>query len=85
MRRRDFCIVCGLGLSAVPFVNARSFVSPETVTADVEKAVWIHGSPYLGHADCRMDFHGLRYPEVWKEVTHFRTSEPWRRAILFKL
>jgi hypothetical protein len=85
MRRRNFCKVCGVSLLAIPFLNHDFTVSSNGAIAAGEAVPWIQGSPYLGHSDCRMDFHGLSLPETLEEITHFRTSEPWRRKILFSL
>jgi hypothetical protein len=86
MIRRDFLKVSGIGLLALPLIK---FDTPETNVSEGlgpgETMFWIHGSPYLGHSDYREDFRGLSTEEIIQEITHFRTAEPWRRTILFKL
>jgi hypothetical protein len=86
MMRRDFLKVSGIGLLALPLIK---FDSLETNVseglAQRETSLWIHGSPYLGHSDYRKDFRGLSPEEIKQEIAHFRTAEPWRRMILFKL
>ncbi len=83
MLRRDFCKISGLCLLALP-VLGRDSLSP-SATPPRESALWLHGSPYLGHSDYRKDFRGLSPDEINNEIIHFRTAEPWRRAILFGL
>ncbi len=83
MLRRDFCKISGLCLLALP---ALGWDSPgPSPPWERESALWIHGSPYLGNSDYRKDFRGLSPDEIQNEVIHFRTEEPWRRAILFGL
>jgi hypothetical protein len=83
MLRRDFCKISGLCLLALPVLG---WDSPgPSPPSPRESTLWIHGSPYLGHSDYRKDFRGLSPDEIKKEIVHFRTEEPWRRAILFGL
>jgi len=84
MLRRDFIKVTGLGLLALPVLGFDS-PGPSPPAASREAAIWIHGSPYLGHSDFKRDFRGLSPAEIRQQITHFRTDEPWRRAILFGL
>ncbi len=88
MRRRDFLkgSVAVLAASAVVQTWPRaSFGAPDLDPGSVESALWIHGSPYLGHSDFRSDFRGLEPEEARREIIHFRTAEPWRRKILFRI
>jgi hypothetical protein len=84
MLRRDFCKISGMGLLAWPVLGFDS-LDPSPPPAPRESALWIHGSPYLGHSDFRKDFRGLSPDEMKFQIVHFRTDEPWRRAILFEL
>ena len=84
MLRRDFLKTTGMGLLSLPVLGVDS-LSPSPPAVLRESAIWIHGSPYLGHSDFKKDFHGLSPAEIKKQITHFRTAEPWRRAILFGL
>lgn len=83
MLRRNFIKISGTGLLALPFMKLSSFGSKSPGYRN--SSLWIHGSPYLGHADYRKNFRGLSADEIQKELVHFRTADPWRRAILFKL
>jgi hypothetical protein len=84
MWRRDFLKITGMGLLSLPVLGFDSLgSSPPTVSG--ESAIWIHGSPYLGHSDFKRDFRGLSPDEIRQQIIHFRTDEPWRRAILFGL
>ena len=86
MLRRDFCKISGMGLLACPVLRFDSLdPSPPPAPAPRETILWIHGSPYLGHSDFRRDFRGLTPEETKYQLAHFRTDEPWRRAILFGL
>ena len=83
MLRRDFLKIGGVSLMAMPLMR---FAASERRPPDKrESALWVHGSPYLGHSDYRKDFRGLSPYEIRKEIIHFRTAEPWRRMILFAL
>jgi len=84
MLRRDFLKITGLGLLTLPVLGHNS-LSPGPPADSGGSAIWIHGSPYLGHSDFKRDFHGLSPAEIRQEITHFRTDEPWRRAMLFEL
>jgi hypothetical protein len=84
MLRRDFFKLTGMGLLTLPILGFDS-LGPSPPAAPRESAIWIHGSPYLGHSDFKGDFHGLSPAEVRQQIIHFRTAEPWRRAILFEL
>jgi hypothetical protein len=86
MLRRDFLKIGGGSLAALPLMRFTSFEPSESSPPEQrESTLWIHGSPYLGHSDYRKDFRGLTPNEIKSEMTHFRTAEPWRRAILFGL
>jgi len=84
MLRRNFIRVLGMSLVSLPGLNfmSRGPISP---IAPKESSLWIHGSPYLGHSDFKRNFRGLSPAEIKHQITHFRTDEPWRRAILFEL
>ena len=84
MLRRDFLKVTGIGLLTLPVLGFDS-LSPSASVVAGESAIWIHGSPYLGHSDFKRDFRGLSPAEIRQQITHFRTDEPWRRAMLFEL
>ena len=84
MLRRDFVKVTGMGLLTLPVLGHNS-LGPSPPAGAGESAIWIHGSPYLGHSDFKRDFRGLSPAEIKQQITHFRTDEPWRRAILFGL
>ena len=84
MLRRDFFKVTGMGLLTLPILGFDS-LSPSPPTGPGESPIWIHGSPYLGHSDFKRDFHGLSPSEIKQQIAHFRTDEPWRRAMLFEL
>ncbi len=86
MRRRDFLKASVAGLAASSLLpgwnmDARGSDDP----ALTNSALWFHGSPYLGHSDFRRDFRGLTPDEARLEIAHFRTDEPWRRKILFRV
>ena len=83
MLRRDFCKVSGMSLLALPVL--RFDLRHPSPPGPRESALWIHGSPYLGHSDYRRDFRGLSADEIKQEIVHFRTAEPWRRMVLFEL
>ena len=85
MLRRDFCKISGLCLLALPVLGWDSPGPSPSPPWARESALWIHGSPYLAHSDYKKDFRGLSPDEIKNEVIHFRTEEPWRRAILFGL
>ena len=85
MLRREFCKIFGLSCMALPFAGhsfSRNIRSRQAIT---ESEPWFHGSPYLGHSDRRISLHGLTQGQVWQEIVHFRTAEPWRQRILFKI
>jgi hypothetical protein len=84
MLRRDFLVVTGIGLLASPLLGFHS-TRPSPPACPRETAIWIHGSPYLGHSDFKRDFRGLSPAEIRRQIIHFRTDEPWRRTILFEL
>lgn len=84
MLRRDFLKIIGMGLLSLPVLGLDS-LGPSPPIASRESAIWIHGSPYLGHSDFKRDFRGLSPDEIKQQIIHFRTDEPWRRAILFGL
>jgi hypothetical protein len=84
MQRRDFLKITGLGLLAFPVLEFGS-LGPGPPSFSRESAIWIHGSPYLGHSDFKRDFRGLSPAEIKRQIAHFRTDEPWRRAMLFEL
>jgi hypothetical protein len=83
MLRRDFCKVSGMSLLALPVLGFHS-LGPNR-PGPRETGFWVHGSPYLGHSDFKKDFRGLTPDEIHREIIHFRTAEPWRRAVLFRL
>lgn len=86
MRRRDFLkgSLAGLAASAIlPVWNNDTYGAADPDPSD--STLWIHGSPYLGHSDFRRDFRGLTPDEARREIIHFRTAEPWRRNILFRI
>jgi len=86
MLRRDFIKVGGAGLAALPLLSFDSPGDRLTLAPESrESTLWIHGSPYAGHADPRSSFRGLTPAEVRAQIVHFRTAEPYRRTILFKL
>lgn len=88
MQRRDFLkrSFAVLAASAViPAWPEASFGAPGLDPESVDSMLWIHGSPYIGHSDYRRDFRGLTPEEARREIIHFRTAEPWRRKILFRL
>jgi len=88
MRRRDFLKASAAVVAAsavVPAWPGASFGAPDLDPGSVESALWIHGSPYLGHSDFKGDFRGLKPEEARREIIHFRTAEPWRRKILFRI
>jgi hypothetical protein len=85
MLRREFCINSCLVLAAAAFLRTRASVPCRAEPPGPEEEPWIQGSPYLGHADYRLQFRGLPPAEAWKQIVHFRTAEPWRRKRLFKL
>jgi hypothetical protein len=84
MLRRDFCKISGMGLLAWPVLGFDS-LGPSPPVAPRGSELWIHGSPYLGHSDFRKDFRGHSPDDIQYQIAHFRTDEPWRRAILFEL
>jgi hypothetical protein len=84
MRRREFFRVSGMCLLAFPVLRP-SWPAPGGPPGPRESAVWIHGSPYLGHSDFRASFRGLSPEGIKREIVHFRTAEPWRRKVLFAL
>jgi hypothetical protein len=84
MLRRDFLKITGMGLLSLPVLGFDS-LGPSPPTASRESVIWIHGSPYLGHSDFKRNFRGLSPDEIKQQIIHFRTDEPWRRAILFGL
>lgn len=88
MQRRDFLkgSVAVLAASAViPAWPKAASGDPDLDCGPVESMLWIHGSPYLGHSDFKRDFRGLTPEEARREIIHFRTAEPWRRKILFRI
>lgn len=84
MLRRDFFKITGTCLLSLPVLGF-DFLGPDPSPGPKESSLWIHGSPYLGHSDFRTDFRGLSPAEIKYELAHFRTDEPWRKAILFEL
>ncbi len=85
MHRRDFLALSAAGLAAGLFLPGSDSGGPDAPAFPVESSLWLHGSPYLGHSDFRRDFRGLTPDEARLEMAHFRTAEPWRRTILFRL
>ena len=86
MRRRDFLKVSAAGMAASSLLPGWAKPSfGEADPAGSDSTLWLHGSPYLGHSDFRRDFRGLTPDEARLEIAHFRTDEPWRRKILFRL
>ncbi len=88
MHRREFLkeSLAVLAASAViPAWPEASFGAPGLDPGPADSGLWIHGSPYLGHSDFRRDFRGLTPEEARREIVHFRTAEPWRRMILFRI
>ena len=86
MRRRDFFKASAAGLAAsslLPGWTAKSIAATDSFGS--ESALWFHGSPYLGHSDFKRDFRGLTPDEARSEIVHFRTDEPWRRRLLFRI
>jgi hypothetical protein len=73
-----------MGLLSMPILGFVT-LSPGPPSFPRESAIWVHGSPYLGHSDFKRDFRGLSPAEIEQQIAHFRTAEPWRRAILFGL
>jgi len=85
MLRRDFIKVGGAGLAALPLLSFDSLGGRPPAPESRESTLWIHGSPYAGHADPRPSFRGLTPAEALAQIVHFRTAEPYRRTILFQL
>ncbi len=88
MLRREFIkdSFAVLAASAViPAWSEAAFGAPGPAPGPVDAGLWIHGSPYAGHSDFRRDFRGLTPEEARLEIAHFRTAEPWRRKILFRI
>ena len=83
MQRRDFFKLTGCAVLALPEMNPRLLGADEGRRS--ESSPWIHGSPFLGHADMRSHFRGLAADQIAREIVHFRTAEPWRKRILFGL
>lgn len=86
MLRRDFLkgSLAGLAASALlPVLNKDTYGADDPELSD--SVLWLHGSPYLGHSDFRRDFRGLTPDKARLEIVHFRTDEPWRRKILFRI
>ena len=86
MRRRDFLKASAASLavsSLLPVWNMDARGADDRALTD--STLWFHGSPYLGHSDFRRDFRGLTPDEARLEIAHFRTAEPWRRKILFRI
>lgn len=88
MHRREFLKDGFAVLAAAAVIPAwpeASCGAPALDAGPVDSGPWIHGSPYLGHSDFRRDFRGLTPEEARREIVHFRTAEPWRRKILFRI
>lgn len=88
MQRREFfkqSLTVLAASAAIPAWPEASVAAPGLGPGPVDPGLWIHGSPYLGHSDFRRDFRGLTPEEARREIVHFRTAEPWRRKILFRI
>jgi len=84
--RRDFVKGSAVALAASALLPAWTSDVRDTVDrGHRDSTLWVHGSPYLGHSDFRRDFRGLTPEEARREIVHFRTAEPYRRKILFRI
>jgi hypothetical protein len=83
MDRRTFLKLSGATAAVLPLIDWDAVALEDL--GPRERDLMIHGSPYLGHAHYRRSFCGLTPEEIRKEMIHFRTAEPWRRAALFGL
>jgi hypothetical protein len=83
MQRRDFFKVSGVNAMALGVLKGTAWAIPGP--GFEPSPTWNHGSPYLGHSDRRPHFRGLTPQQIQHEIAHFRTSEEWRRIMLFGL